>query len=186
MDGSFAVGALAGRGQVRCSAGLSCTQRLGSGVENMPGELEMAVVRPDEAVVCRLEHDGRKLQEGRLIYIQVCPRCPRCPVCRCRITRWLHSPLGHLWPRRAPDIKPYTQPSLCRLLQALTLSNAPQRFSRCHRDHAILRAAALVFFVSMTHPLQEWDGHPSPFTRCSSTPVAPVHSLLPLAPYRVV
>lgn len=41
-------------------------------MENMPGELEMAVVTPHQTVVCRLEHDGSKLEEGRLIFVQVC------------------------------------------------------------------------------------------------------------------
>lgn len=39
----------------------------------MPGELELAVVTPHHAIVCRLEHDGRKLEEGRLVFIQVIP-----------------------------------------------------------------------------------------------------------------
>lgn len=57
--------------QVRCTAGLACTQRLGPGVENMPGELEMANMNPHHTIVCRLEHDGRKLEEGGMVYIQV-------------------------------------------------------------------------------------------------------------------
>ncbi|CAM9491086.1 unnamed protein product, partial [Sphacelaria rigidula] len=56
--------------KVRCTAGFSCTQRLGPGVENMPGELELAVVTPHHSIVCRLEHDGRKLEEGRLVFVQ--------------------------------------------------------------------------------------------------------------------
>lgn len=59
------------RHQVRCTAGFTCTQRLGPGVENMPGELELAVVTPHHSIVCRLEHDGRKLEEGRLVFVQV-------------------------------------------------------------------------------------------------------------------
>lgn len=51
---------------------MACTQRLGPGVENMPGELEVATITPQHAIVCRLEHDGRKVQEGEMIYIQVC------------------------------------------------------------------------------------------------------------------
>lgn len=57
--------------QVRCTAGFSCTQRLGPGVENMPGELEVANITPHHTIVCRLEHDGRKLEEGGMVYIQV-------------------------------------------------------------------------------------------------------------------
>lgn len=57
--------------QVRCTAGIMCSQRLGPGVENMPEELELAAVTPHQAVVCRLEHDGQKLEEGGLIFIQV-------------------------------------------------------------------------------------------------------------------
>lgn len=57
--------------QVRCTAGFSCTQRLGPGVENMPGELEVANISPHHTIVCRLEHDGRKLEEGGMVYIQV-------------------------------------------------------------------------------------------------------------------
>eukprot|EP00752_Nemacystus_decipiens_P016511 g14759.t1 len=56
--------------KVRCTAGLACTQRLGPGVENMPGELEIANVNPHHTIVCRLEHDGRKLEEGGMVYIQ--------------------------------------------------------------------------------------------------------------------
>lgn len=56
---------------MRCTAGLACTQRLGPGVENMPGELEIANVSPHHTLVCRLEHDGRKLEEGGMVYIQV-------------------------------------------------------------------------------------------------------------------
>lgn len=57
--------------QVRCTAGFSCTQRLGPGVENMPGELEVANITPHHTIVCRLEHDGRKLEEGGMVYVQV-------------------------------------------------------------------------------------------------------------------
>lgn len=57
--------------QVRCTAGLACTQRLGPGLENMPGELEVANISPHHTIVCRLEHDGRKLEEGSMMYIQV-------------------------------------------------------------------------------------------------------------------
>lgn len=51
--------------------GMACTQRLGPGVENMPGELEIANINPHHTIVCRLEHDGRKLEEGGMVYIQV-------------------------------------------------------------------------------------------------------------------
>lgn len=57
--------------QVRCTAGLACTQRLGPGVENMPGELEIANISPHHTIVCRLEHDGGKLEEGGMVYVQV-------------------------------------------------------------------------------------------------------------------
>ncbi|CAM9100724.1 unnamed protein product [Ectocarpus fasciculatus] len=56
--------------KVRCTAGFSCTQRLGPGVENMPGELEVANITPHHTIVCRLEHDGRKLEEGGMVYVQ--------------------------------------------------------------------------------------------------------------------
>ncbi|CAM9711406.1 unnamed protein product, partial [Hapterophycus canaliculatus] len=56
--------------KVRCTAGLACTQRLGPGLENMPGELEVANMSPHHTIVCRLEHDGRKLEEGGMVFIQ--------------------------------------------------------------------------------------------------------------------
>lgn len=58
--------------KVRCTAGIVCTARLGPGVENMPGEVEVANISPHHTIVCRLEHDGRKLEEGMMMYIQVC------------------------------------------------------------------------------------------------------------------
>lgn len=72
--------------QLRCTAGMACTQRLGPGVENMPGELELALVTPHHSILCRLEHDGRKLEEGRLIFVQVLNRAllwisRRCAYC---------------------------------------------------------------------------------------------------------
>ena len=37
----------------------------------MPGELEVVNLSPHDALVCRLEHDGQKIEEGALVFIQV-------------------------------------------------------------------------------------------------------------------
>lgn len=50
---------------------MSCIHHSGPGIENMPGEVELANVSPHAAVMCRLEHDGQKIEEGSLVFIQV-------------------------------------------------------------------------------------------------------------------